>query len=77
MNLHEYQGKNILSQFGVKIQRGIVASTSEEAVSVAKQLNQETGTDWFLLRTLTFLLLVLISLYNLPFYSFNYLISSP
>ena len=50
MNLHEYQGKNILSQFGVKIQRGIVASTSEEAVSVAKQLNLETGTDWFVVK---------------------------
>ena len=50
MNLHEYQGKNILSQFGVKIQRGIVASTSEESVSVAKQLNQETGTDWFVVK---------------------------
>jgi succinyl-CoA synthetase beta subunit len=50
MNLHEYQGKNILSQFGVKIQRGIVASTSDEAVSVAKQLNQETGTDWFVVK---------------------------
>ena len=50
MNLHEYQGKNILSQFGVKIQRGIVASTSEEAVAVAKQLNQETGTDWFVVK---------------------------
>ena len=50
MNLHEYQGKNILSQFGVKIQRGIVASTCEEAVAVAKQLNQETGTDWFVVK---------------------------
>ncbi len=50
MNLHEYQGKNILSQFGVKIQRGIVASNSEEAVAVAKQLNQETGTDWFVVK---------------------------
>ena len=50
MNLHEYQGKNILSQFGVKIQRGIVASTSEEAVAAAKQLNQETGTDWFVVK---------------------------
>jgi succinyl-CoA synthetase beta subunit len=50
MNLHEYQGKNILSQFGVKIQRGIVASTCEEAVAVAKQLNLETGTDWFVVK---------------------------
>ena len=50
MNLHEYQGKNILSQFGVKIQRGIVASTCDEAVAVAKQLNLETGTDWFVVK---------------------------
>ncbi len=27
MNLHEYQGKEILNSFGVRIQRGIVAST--------------------------------------------------
>ena len=25
MNLHEYQGKEILSSFGVRVQRGIVA----------------------------------------------------
>ena len=25
MNLHEYQGKSILSQFGVRVQRGLVA----------------------------------------------------
>ena len=42
--------KNILSKFGVKTQRGIVASTCEEAVAVAKQLNQETGTDWFVVK---------------------------
>ena len=28
MNLHEYQGKEILNSFGVRIQRGIVASTT-------------------------------------------------
>jgi len=50
MNLHEYQGKNILSQFGVKIQRGIVASSSKEAVAAANKLNQETGTDWFVVK---------------------------
>ena len=27
MNLHEYQGKEILNSFGVRIQRGIVANT--------------------------------------------------
>jgi len=38
MNLHEYQGKNILNSFGVKIQRGLVATTPDEAVAAAKQL---------------------------------------
>lgn len=50
MNLHEYQGKNILNQFGVKIQRGRVASSAEEAVSEAKKLNTETGTEWYILK---------------------------
>ena len=38
MNLHEYQGKELLSKYGVKIQRGKVASTPEEAVEAAKKL---------------------------------------
>ena len=50
MNLHEYQGKEILNSFGVRIQRGIVASTPEEAVAAAKQLNEETGTSWWVVK---------------------------
>lgn len=50
MNLHEYQGKNILNQFGVKIQRGRVASSADEAVYEAKKLNTETGTKWYVLK---------------------------
>ena len=50
MNLHEYQGKNILNTFGVKIQRGIVATTPEEAVAAAKQLTEETGTGWHVIK---------------------------
>jgi len=46
MNLHEYQGKNILNSFGVKIQRGLVATNPDEAVASAKQLTEETGTAW-------------------------------
>ena len=34
MNLHEYQGKQLLKSFGVTIQEGKVAETVEEAVSV-------------------------------------------
>ena len=50
MNLHEYQGKELLSSFGVRIQRGIVASTSEEAVKAAEKLSQETGTSWWVIK---------------------------
>ena len=50
MNLHEYQGKNILNSFGVKIQRGTVATTPEEAVAAAKKLIEETGTGWHVIK---------------------------
>ena len=50
MNLHEYQGKEILNNFGVRIQRGIVANNHNEAVNAAKQLNKETGTSWYVVK---------------------------
>ena len=50
MNLHEYQGKEILSTFGVKIQKGIVVNTPQEAVTAAKKLTEETGTTWHVLK---------------------------
>ena len=50
MNLHEYQGKELLNSFGVRIQRGIVASTPEEAVAAAEKLNEETGTNWWVVK---------------------------
>jgi succinyl-CoA synthetase beta subunit len=50
MNLHEYQGKEILSTFGVKIQKGIVVNTPQEAVAAAKKLTEETGTGWHVLK---------------------------
>ena len=50
MNLHEYQGKEILNSFGVKIQRGYVADNHKKAVEVAKQLAAETGTGWWVVK---------------------------
>jgi succinyl-CoA synthetase beta subunit len=50
MNLHEYQGKALLSGFGVRTQRGIVAHTPDEAVEAAKKLAEETGTGWFVVK---------------------------
>jgi len=45
MNLHEYQGKELISRFGVRIQQGIVAKTVDEAVAAAKKLHEDTGTS--------------------------------
>jgi len=50
MNLHEYQGKEILASFGVRIQRGSVAHNAKEAVDVAKRLTQETGSEWHVIK---------------------------
>jgi succinyl-CoA synthetase beta subunit len=50
MNLHEYQAKKILNSFGVKIQRGYVATSAEEAVNKANQLHEETGTDFYVIK---------------------------
>jgi len=38
MNIHEYQGKEVLRQYGVNVPRGKVAFTVDEAVSAAKEL---------------------------------------
>ncbi|MEH7118172.1 ADP-forming succinate--CoA ligase subunit beta [Neobacillus vireti] len=41
MNIHEYQGKEILKQFGVAVPNGKVAFTVEEAVEAAKELGSQ------------------------------------
>lgn len=46
MNLHEYQGKELLSSYGVAVQRGKLAYTVEEAVAAYEQLKAETGTEY-------------------------------
>jgi len=50
MNLHEYQGKEMLNSFGVRIQRGMVANNVEEAVEAAKKLTEDTGTSWWVIK---------------------------
>ncbi len=50
MNLHEYQGKELLKSFGVRIQEGIVANTPDEAVEAAKKLQEQTGTGWWVVK---------------------------
>lgn len=51
MNIHEYQGKEILKKYGVAVQRGIVADNPEGAVAAAKELQAETGTKWFVVKS--------------------------
>lgn len=41
MNIHEYQGKDILRKFGVAVPKGIVAFSPEEARKAAEQLFEE------------------------------------
>jgi succinyl-CoA synthetase beta subunit len=43
MNIHEYQAKAVLREFGVAVPRGIPAFSAEEAVSAAQQLG---GPVW-------------------------------
>ncbi len=41
MKIHEYQGKDLLKEYGVPVPRGIVARNAEEAEAAAREL----GTD--------------------------------
>ncbi|WP_342560504.1 ADP-forming succinate--CoA ligase subunit beta [Psychrobacillus sp. FSL W7-1457] len=41
MNIHEYQGKQLLRQYGVAVSNGIVAFSPEEAVKAAKELGSD------------------------------------
>ena len=41
MNIHEYQGKEIFRRFGVSVADGGVASTPEEAESIARSLKTD------------------------------------
>ncbi len=51
MNIHEYQGKAVLKSFGVAIQEGILADTPESAVEAAKELQKQTGTGWWVVKS--------------------------
>jgi succinyl-CoA synthetase beta subunit len=50
MNIHEYQGKEILKSFGVRIQEGILANTPDEAVEAAKKLKADYNSDWVVIK---------------------------
>lgn len=45
MNLHEFQGKSILRQFGVAVPEGVVIEKAEDAVAAAKKVAEKTNCD--------------------------------
>lgn len=50
MNLHEYQGKEILKSYGVAIQEGIVVDSIDKVEAAAKELTANTGTEWYVVK---------------------------
>ena len=50
MNLHEYQGKEVLAGFGVTVQRGVVAATISEALQAGKKITETTGSEWHIVK---------------------------
>ena len=50
MNLHEFQGKSILKKYGVAIQEGKVVDNINDVLPIAKELSEETGTSWFVVK---------------------------
>ena len=45
MNLHEYQAKNLLKQFGVPVPEGITAENVSDAVAAARTISLKTGIE--------------------------------
>jgi len=50
MNVHEFQGKSLLKAYNVDIQEGFVAETPEQAVTIAEQLHEKFGSEYFVVK---------------------------
>jgi succinyl-CoA synthetase beta subunit len=50
MNVHEYQGKSLLKAYNVDIQEGFIAETPEQAITVAEQLHEKFGSEYFVVK---------------------------
>ena len=46
MNLHEYQAKELLSSYGVPVQRGVVVENIDNIDAAYAELQEKTGTEW-------------------------------
>lgn len=55
MNLYEYQGQKILSQFGIKYPFSIIVNSSEEAIIAAKKIFENTvNNSWVIKAQITY-----------------------
>jgi len=50
MNTHEFQGKSILKAYNVDIQEGFIALTADQAVMVARQIQEKFNTGYFVVK---------------------------
>ena len=50
MNIHEYQAKEVLKSFGVRIQEGYVANSPKEAKDAALKLSKNGNSDIFVIK---------------------------
>jgi succinyl-CoA synthetase beta subunit len=50
MNVHEYQGKSLLKAYNVDIQEGFIAETPEQAVTIAEQLHEKLGSEFYVVK---------------------------
>lgn len=50
MNTHEFQGKSLLKAYNVDIQEGFVAETIDQAVMVARQIQEKFNTGYFVVK---------------------------
>lgn len=50
MNLHEYQAKEILKNYGVPVQEGIAVETVEEAVEAYRKIKGETNSKFAVIK---------------------------
>jgi succinyl-CoA synthetase beta subunit len=50
MNVHEFQGKSLLKAYNVDIQEGFIAETPEQAITIAEQLHEKLGSEFFVVK---------------------------
>ena len=50
MNIHEYQGKSLLSKYGVPVASGIVVDEVSKAEEAAMELKEKAGTNYWVVK---------------------------